>query len=56
MDRLAFYRLQAHFFPIDAEMVHGSLTSHQFVSKQKLRELRSVEDAREQAQKAVGHA
>jgi hypothetical protein len=36
IDGLAFYRLQAHFFPIDAEMVHGSLTSRQFVSERKL--------------------
>jgi hypothetical protein len=56
MDGLAFYGLQAHFFPIDAEMVHGSFTSRQFVSEQRLGELGSMEDAREQGQKAIGHA
>ena len=55
-DGLAFNGLQARFFSINAEVVHGCLTSRQFVSEQRLGNLGSIENAREQGQKTVGHA
>jgi hypothetical protein len=61
-DGLTFYRLQAHFFSVNAEVIHGRVAvftkENQGANPEdgKARVSKRSANAREQSQESVGHA
>ena len=55
-ERLTFYGLQAHFFSVDAQVVHWRIAKIHKSGNKTPRMVESAVDIREQSQKALGHA
>ncbi len=59
-DGLTFYRLQAHFFSVNAEVIHGRVAVFTKKVREQIPRTARVSkrnaNAREQSQESVGHA